>query len=416
MRNVQVRPAFAAVSRPTRAIAATCIGLFAAAGLATAAAATASAETTPAPAPTATPTLVYTLGNKIPSHWAVSGNGRMLAVATGKPSRRTGDYTPIIEVHDLVAGTTKVIKVPAAQYLPVDPGFSGDGRYLSWTTATVRKGPKRSKIVDPTTWVRDLTTGGTRKVPHFDGNLFLGDGSFVVGFRGPVQRWKLQRDGSSTGELNRGAGVHSFTTGKFTAAPGRDTRTTVHGLMSTTADGAKFISQFGGRCTLVTTATGATTDLGACGDYAIANLSADGTTAFIDSRGWIDTATGQLVGPALDQAPFTGDARAWLNGPAGDRLNGFIVQCTPDIMSFDDDEQFTAPRRTFLLDRATRSFAPLAGPNTPLATTGYFMTGFTHVTAAGDELFWGDGKKIWRVATTPVGPAGPLPAGCMPIR
>lgn len=395
MRNVQVRLALAA-----------------AAGLATTAA-VASAEATPAP--TATPELVYTLKGRIPSSWVVSANGRMLAVATGKTSRRTGLYTPVIEVHDLVADTTKVIKVPASQYLPVDASFSGDGRYLSWTTATVRKGPKRSKIVDPTTWVRDLTTGSTRKVPHFDGNLYAGDGSFVVGFRGPLQRWKLQRDGSATGEIDRGAGVYSFTTGKFTVAPGRDTRTTVHGLTSTTASGSTFISQFAGRCTLVTTATGATTDLGACSESDTATLSDDGTTAFVSNRGWIDVATGQLSGPPLDQAPFSGDARAWTSGAAGADLHGIVVQCTPGITSLDDDQEFTAPRRTYLLDRTTRLYAPLAGPTTPLADPGYFTTGLVQVTAAGDQLFWGDGTTVWRAATTPVGPAGPLPADCMPI-
>lgn len=380
--------------------------------------ATRQAAPTTTPVPTAAPTLVYTLAkrNTSTSRWTASADGSTVAIATAITNRRTNVATPIIEVLDLRTSTKRTFKLKASQYLPVDASLSADGRYLAWTTAKQRKGPSRSKIVDPTTWVRDLQTGTLRKYPHIDGNLYHGDGTFLVGIRGPMQRWKVQEDGQFSGEIDKGAGIYRLATRAFTAAPGRDTRTTQHQILSSTPDGSAFLVQFGGRCTVVTTATKTTKDLGACRDFAAGDLSADGTTAFIDSRGWIDTATGQLVGPALDQAPFAGDARAWTSGAAGTDLGAVIVQCTPGITSLDDDQQFTAPRRTYRLDRATRLFAPLAGPTTPLADPGSFITGIVQATAVGDELFWGDGQKVWRVATAPVGPAGPLPADCLPIR
>lgn len=377
--------------------------------------ATATASAMTIPAPTATPTLVYTLTSKQPSRWDVSADGSTVAIATAVANRRTGKDTPVIEVLDLRTSTKRTFKLKASQYLPVDASLSADGRFLAWTTAKQRKGPRGSTMVDPTTWVRDLQGGTLRKYPHIDGSLFDGDGTFLVGARGPMQRWRVQEDGQFLGEITKGMGIYRLATRRFVAAPGRDTRAKAHQILAATPSGSAFLVQFGGRCSVVTTATRTAKDLGACKDFPAGDLSADGATALIDSRGWIDTATGALIGPALDQAPFAGDGRAWASGAAGTDLRAMIVQCTPGITSLDDGQEFTARRRTYLLDRTTRLYAPLAGPTTPLADPGYFTTGLVQATAAGDQLFWGDGATVWRVATTPVGPAGPLPADCMPI-
>ncbi len=375
---------------------------------------TSDAATTPAP--TATPTLVYTLKSKAPSRWTASDDGSTVAVATAIRKRGSSRETPVVDVVDLRTNTTRTLTIKAPQYQPIDVSLSGDGRYLSWTTADYFDGPKGSFVVDPTTWVRDLASGGTSRYPHFDGSLSGGDGTTLIGIRGPMKRWDVLVNGVYGDEVNRGVGVLKLATGEFVPAPGRDSRRTEHLPLDVTPDGSTFAFQFKGRCFAMNTVTRATTSLGACEEYDEARLTRDGRTAFTSARGWVDTTTGQLAGPAFDVTPFAGKARSWISGVAGLGLDHVIVQCTPSVTRIGGKQQLATPRRTYLLDRATRSYAPLAAPTAPLDTSGDFTSPYTVSTADGDELFWGDGTKIWRSNTVPAGPAGPLPADCQPIR
>lgn len=377
------------------------------------------------PAPPATPALAYTLKSKNSAMWTVSANGRLLGISTWVSNRKTGAVTPTIEVVNVATGTSTTMKVPDAQYLPPDPSFSSDGRYLSWTTATSKPGPKRldgthkrkrpTLIWDPTTWVRDLTTGAVRKFKHYDGNFDRGDGSFLYVYRGPITRWTEPGNGP---ELPKAAGVLFLATGRFVALPAHaKTPAQVPVGTDTTPTGSKVAYVANNTCHVLTTATGAVATLGLCKNVTDLDLSDDGTTAFSDSLGgWVDATTGAKLGAPLDAAVLNVErGRSSVYGEANGDLSQIIVVCTPGLdPTKNDDSEWQLPRRTYLLDRTTRLYAPLAGPATPLDDTGFFVTGLILPTAAGDELFWGDGMKVWRESTAPTSTPAPLPADCQP--
>lgn len=363
------------------------------------------------PAPPAAPAVAYTLPGKNPADWVVSGDGSKLAIGTWTYVKLTKEYTATITLVDLRTGAATTMDVPDSQYYPPDPGLSNDGRFLSWTTATIRGRKGKALLWTPTTWVRDLTTGQDRAFKNFDGNVGGGDGTFMYGYQGPTKRWGDPGVGE---EQPKAEGVLQLAAGRFVPLPGRVTRRSRHTDVTLTPTG-KAAYVYRNRCWSLDALSGVAHRLGACDDATTLAISNDGSTVFADELGgWIDATTGAKRDGTFDAKSYVkATTRSWVMTSLTGDLSKLLVVCFPGTNPKKDDLA-KKPRRAYVLDRASGLYAPFAGPTGPISANDRFTTNFVAPTLDGDEVLWDIGSQIWRGSTTPTGPAGPLPAECQP--
>lgn len=361
---------------------------------------------TPAAPAEATP--AYTLPSGRLSFWTMSGDGATLGI-----SSRTSDG-PRIEIVDVATGAVRAFPATRASYSPPDLGLAADGRSFSYTTDRVLSSSRaRNESVDqPTGVVVDLASGKARRFRGYDITISGTDGTHAIAMRGPI------RYRASGAYQPAAVGMLNLTTGAFVKVPVRPTFKRPVNARLLSRGGEVLIYSRGTRCFALHAGTRAVTALGACAGSTLLALSPDGSTAFIGTRGWVDTRSGAVLPAGLSASVFSASTTRLLLTGASPDLSRLTATCWPGAGALPDAGFPTTPRTTYLIDRVSGLATPLVAPAGPVPTEGdddgFIAPGEPRLTDAGDQVFWSDATRIYRQAATPAGPAAALPADCLP--